>query len=135
MALRDAFAAAHTHSNTQEQGHAKSLAEAQQRSDGPSKQLMQETAQQRQALQQEQTRIASQLKFAERRIATFEEALLEAQREVAHERDQRQAAVGEANALKAINASQRSQLDDFVRAALAPPPAPKQRAPRRSRGP
>ena len=130
VALRDALAAAHAHSNTQEQGHAKSLAEAQQRYEGLSKQLMQETAQQRQALQQEQTRIASQLKFAERRIATLEDAVLEAQREAAHERDQRQAAAGEANALKAINASQRSQLDDLVRAALAPPPAPKQWAPR-----
>ncbi|WP_034302255.1 DNA-binding protein [Herbaspirillum sp. RV1423] len=129
-ALREALAAAHTHTTAQQQVHAKSLAETQQRYDGLSKQLMQETAQQRQALQQEQNRIGSQLKFAERRIATLEEAIAEAQRETVHERDQRQAAVGEANALKAINASQRVQLDEIVRATLAPPPAPKQRAPR-----
>lgn len=117
------------HATTLEQSHAENLAAAQQRYEGLSRQLLNETAQQRQAMQQEQGRIASQLKFAERRIATLEEALAHAEAEAAAERDQRQAAVGEASALKAVNASQRAQLDELMRAALAPPPVPKKRAP------
>jgi chromosome segregation ATPase len=117
-----------------EQSHAESLAVAQQRYEGLSKQLLQETAQQRQALQQEQGRIASQLKFAERRIATLEAAVAHAEADAAAERDKRQAAVGEANALKAVNASQRAQLDELMRAAIAKTPASKQRAAPRRKG-
>lgn len=111
-----------------EKSHVDGLAAAQQRYEGLSKHLMSETAQQRQALQQEQGRLTSQLKFAERRIGTLEEAVAHAQAEAAAERDKRQAAVGEANALKAVNASQRAQLDELMRAAIARTPAPKQRA-------
>jgi chromosome segregation ATPase len=111
-----------------EQVHTESLAAVQQRYEGLSKQLLQETAQQRQAMQQEQGRIASQLKSAERRVAALEEAVEHAKAETAAERDQRQAAVGEANALKAVNASQQAHLDELMRAAMAHPPAPKKRA-------
>lgn len=121
--------AAREHAATLEQTHAENLAALQQRYEGLSKQLLQETAQQRQALQQEQSRLASQLKFAERRIGTLEEALAQSEAEAATEREKRQAAVGEANAFKAVNASQRAQLDELMRAALAPAPAPKRRAP------
>lgn len=121
--------AARAHAAALEQSHAESLAAVQQRYEGLSKQLLQETAQQRQALQQEQGRLASQLKFAERRIATLEEAVTHAEADAAAERDKRQAAIGEANALKAVNASQRAQLDELMRAAIAKAPAPKQRAP------
>lgn len=127
--LQAELQAARTHAAALEQSHAENLTAAQQRYEGLSKQLLQETAQQRQALQQEQGRVASQLKFAERRIATLEEAVAHAEAEAAGERDKRQAAVGEANALKAVNASQRAQLDELMRAAIAKTPAPKQRAP------
>lgn len=102
-----------------ERKHQEGLATAQQRYDGLSKQLLQETAQQRQALQQEQHRLASQLKFAERRIATLEEAVSQAEADAVTERDKRQAAVGEANALRAVTASQRAQLDELMRATIA----------------
>lgn len=127
-ALQAELQAARAHAAALEQSHAESLATVQQRYEGLSKQLLQETAQQRQAMQQEQGRIASQLKFAERRIAMLEEALTHAEADAAAERDQRQVAVGEANALKAVNASQRAQLDELMRAAIAKVPAPKQRA-------
>ncbi|GAB3554731.1 hypothetical protein GCM10027343_43020 [Noviherbaspirillum agri] len=127
-ALQAELQAARAHAAALEQSHAESLAAVQHRYEGLSKQLLQETAQQRQALQQEHSRLASQLKFAERRIATLEEAVAHAESEAAAERDQRQAAVGEANALKAVNASQRAQLDELMRAAIAKTPAPKQRA-------
>lgn len=127
-ALQAELQAARAHAAALEQSHAESLAAVQQRYEGLSKQLLQETAQQRQALQQEQSRLASQLKFAERRMATLEEAVAHAEADAAAERDKRQAAVGEANALKAVNASQRAQLDELMRAAIAKTPAPKQRA-------
>jgi chromosome segregation ATPase len=111
-----------------EQTQAETLTAAQQRFEGLSKQLLQETAQQRQAQQDERGRLASQLKFAERRIATLETSLESAEMELAKEREQRNKVAGEASAFKAINASQRAQLDDLLRAALAPPPTPKKRA-------
>ncbi len=119
---------AREHAAALEHSHAENLAATQQRYEGLSKQLLQETAQQRQAMQQEQGRLASQLKFAERRIATLEEAVAHAEAEAAAERDKRQAAIGEATALKAVNASQRAQLDELMRAAIVKMPAPKQRA-------
>lgn len=128
-ALQAEVQAARGHAVALEQSHAESLVAVQQRYEGLSKQLLQETAQQRQALQQEQNRMASQLKFAERRMTTLEEAVAHAEADVAAERDKRQAAVGEANALKAVNVSQRAQLDELMRAAIAKTPAPKQRAP------
>lgn len=128
-ALQAELQAARMHATDLDKAHAENLAAAQQRYEGLSRQLMQETAQQRQALQQEQNRIVSQLKFADKRIATLEEALTHAESEATAERDKRQVAVGEANALKAVNASQRAQLDELMRAAIAKTPAPKQRAP------
>lgn len=128
--------------------HQESLVAAQQRYEGLSKQLLQETALQRQQFQQEQSRLSSQLKFAERRISTLEEAISHAEADAASERDKRQAAVGEATALKAVNASQRSQLEEIMRSTLAnaattrhrrspapaEPPGSKQPAPRRKGG-
>jgi chromosome segregation ATPase len=111
-----------------ERGHADALAAVQQRYEGLSKQLMQETAQQRQAQQDERGRLASQLKFAERRIATLEASLESSEKELSKEREQRHKVAGEASAFKAINASQRAQLDELVRAAMAPPPATRKRA-------
>lgn len=52
-----------------------------------------------------------------------------AEAETEAERDKRLAAAGEANALNAINASQRAQLDELLRTALAPPPSPKKHVP------
>lgn len=111
-----------------ERQHQEGLAAAQQRYDGLSKQLLQETAQQRQALQQEQGRLVSQLKFAERRITTLEEAVSRAEADAAAERDKRQVAVGEANALKAVTASQRAQLDELMRATIAKASTPNRRS-------
>jgi len=108
--------------------HVDALAAVQQRYEGLSKQLLQETAQQRQSLQDERGRLASQLKFAERRIATLEASLGSTEKELSKEREQRQQVTGEASAFKAINASQRAQLDDLMRVAMAPPPASKKRA-------
>lgn len=122
--------AARTHSATLEQTHADALAAVQQRYEGLSKQLLQETAQQRQAQQDERGRLASQLKFAERRIATMESSLQDADSVLAKEREQRHKLAGEASAFKAVNASQRAQLDELMRAALAPPPAARKRAER-----
>jgi DNA repair exonuclease SbcCD ATPase subunit len=107
------------------QSQADALATVHQRYEGLSKQLMQETAQQRQEQQEERNRLASQLKFAERRIATLETSLGEAEHELAREREQRQKVAGEASAFKAINASQRAQLDDLLRVALTNPPMKK----------
>lgn len=72
--LRAEMRAAREYATALKEFHSENFAAVQQRYEGLSKQLLQETAQQRQALQQEQGRIASQLKFAERRIATLEEA-------------------------------------------------------------
>ena len=63
---------AHEHNTALEQAHAESLAEAQQRYEGLSKQLLQETAQQRQTQQPDSNRLTPQLKFAERRIASVQ---------------------------------------------------------------
>lgn len=105
------------------------LAAAHERYEGLSKQLLQETGHQRQAIKQEQQRLSSQLKFAERRIAGLEDALAHALADAASERGKVMAAVAEATTLKAINSTQRMQLDELIRATLAKAPAPKQRAP------
>ncbi|MYM94128.1 DNA-binding protein [Duganella vulcania] len=112
-----------------EQGRLEQVAAAQERYEGLSKQLMQETAYQRQALQQEQLRVSSQLKFAERRIGVLEESVERTEAELKNERSRAQTAVGEANAFKVVNASMRAQLDELVRAAMVQPPGAKQAAP------
>ena len=82
-AVQAEWQAARAHVAALEQSHAEGLAAVQQRYEGSSKQLLQETAQQRQALQQEQSRLVSHLKFTERRIATLEEALAHAEADAA----------------------------------------------------
>ena len=82
------------------------LADVQHRYEALSKQLLQETAHQREALKKEHAQFASQLKFAERRVAALDGERERLEGKLAGEREARQQAVGEALALKAINASQ-----------------------------
>jgi len=100
---------------TVERTHAGALADVQHRYEALSKQLLQETAHQREALKREHAHSASQLKFAERRVATLDGERERLEGELASEREARQQAVGEALALKAINASQYAQLDELLR--------------------
>jgi len=99
------------------------LEAAQHRYEALSKQLLQETAHQREALKKEHAQAASQLKFAERRIAALEAERDRLDGDLAREREARQQAVGEALALKAINAQQHAQLADLLRD-IAPKPMP-----------
>ncbi|KUZ71676.1 DNA-binding protein [Burkholderia ubonensis] len=101
--------------------HTVALEAAQHRYEALSKQLLQETAHQREALKKEHAQAASQLKFAERRIAGLEGERDRLDSEVAREREARQQAVGEALALKAVNAQQHAQLGDLLRD-IAPKP-------------
>lgn len=137
---RSSLQAAHAETQTQlqaireqqaalERSGMEQVAAARERYEGLSKQLLQETAHQRQTLQQEQGRASSQLKFAERRIAALEESAERTEAELKTERARAQTAVGEANAFKVVNASMRAQLDELMRAALVHPPGAKQRAP------
>jgi hypothetical protein len=98
-----------------ERTHAAALADVQHRYEALSKQLLQETAHQREALKEEHAQFASQLKFAERRVAALDGERERLEGELAGEREARQQAVGEALALKAINASQYAQLDELLR--------------------
>lgn len=91
------------------------LADVQHRYEALSKQLLQETAHQREALKKEHAHSASQLKFAERRVAALDGERERLEGELASELGARQQAVGEALALKAINASQYAQLDELLR--------------------
>ncbi|WP_440130258.1 DNA-binding protein [Trinickia symbiotica] len=102
-----------------ERAHAEWLAEAQHRYEALSKQLLQETAHQRAALKKEHEQFASQLKFAERRIAALEGERERLEAELFSERATRQQAVGEALALKAVNSSQHAQLDELMRVVSA----------------
>jgi hypothetical protein len=54
--------------------------------------------------------------------------LARAESALAGEREKRQSLAGEANAFKAVNASQRAQLDELLRAALTPKPKAKKPA-------
>ena len=102
-----------------ERAHTVSLADAQHRYEALSRQLLQETAHQREALKKEQAQFASQLKFAERRIAALEGERERMEDELVRERGTRQQAVGEALALKAINATQHAQLAELMRVVSA----------------
>jgi predicted nuclease with TOPRIM domain len=104
-----------------ERTHAQALADVQHRYEALSKQLLQETAYQREALKKEHANAASQLKFGERRIAALEGERDRLEGELATERTARQQAVAEALAFKAVNASQHAQLDDLLRAVSASP--------------
>jgi predicted nucleic acid-binding Zn-ribbon protein len=91
------------------------IADVQHRYEALSRQLLQETAHRREALKKEHAHSASQLKFAERRVAALDGERERLEGELASEREARQQAVGEALALKAINASQYAQLDELLR--------------------
>ena len=126
--LEAALATAQERAMTGERAHAEAVATIQARYEALSKQLMQETAHQRDAVQAERTQLASQLKFAERRLAALEQERERIGADLASEQAARQSAAGEASALKAVTASQRAQLDELLRATLAA--AAKPRAPR-----
>ncbi len=113
------FDAAATERAGLERTHAAALADAQHRYEALSRQLLQETAHQREALKKEHAQFASQLKFAERRSAALEGERERFEGELANERAARQQAVGEALALKAVNASQHAQLVELMRVVSA----------------
>ncbi|TES61940.1 transcriptional regulator [Burkholderia cepacia] len=106
-----------------DRAHMTALEAAQHRYEALSKQLLQETAHQREALKKEHAQAVSQLKFAERRVAALEAERDRLDGDLAREREARQQAVGEALALKAINAQQHVQLADVLRD-IAPKPTP-----------
>ena len=106
--------------------HAAALAATQERYEGLSRRLLEETAQQRQAAQAETARLSSQIKFADKRHEALEARLQNAQAELAGALGLRQQAAGEVAALRYVNTSLRTQLDEFVRAlpAASAGPAP-----------
>lgn len=106
------------------EAHAHTIAAAQERYEGLSKRLLEETAQQRQAAQAELARMASQAKFADKRQAALEARLHQLDAELIDSRGQQQQAAGEAIALRYVNTSLRAQLDDIARALPAAPTAP-----------
>jgi len=95
---------------------AQAITAAQERYEGLSRRLLEETGQQRQAAQGELGRLASQLKFADKRQATLEGRLQQLESDLTDVRGQHQQATGEVSALRYVNASLRSQLDEFVSA-------------------
>jgi chromosome segregation ATPase len=106
------------------------IAAARERYDGLSKQLLQETAQQRQANQTEVSRMNSQSKFAEKREATMLGRIEQLEADLLEVRTQRDKAAGEVSALKYVNTSLKTQVDEFLRSrahdmlpAAAPGPA------------
>jgi chromosome segregation ATPase len=101
---------------------AQAIAAAQERYEGLSRRLLEETGQQRQAAQAEIGRLASQLKFADKRQAVLEARLQQLESDLIDVRGQHQKATGEVATLRYVNASLRAQLDEFVRA-LGPAPA------------
>ena len=117
--LETALATVQERAVADERAHTEAIATIQTRYEALSKQLLQETAHQRDAVRAERAQLASQLKFAERRIAALEEERGRLDAELVSERAARQTAVGEASALKAVTASQRAQLDEMLRATLA----------------
>ncbi|UMY33479.1 DNA-binding protein [Burkholderia contaminans] len=118
QAALDTLAAEQTE---RERIHNTALETTQHRYEALSKQLLHETAHQREALKKEHAQAASQLKFAERRIGALEGERDRLDGELAREREARQQSVGEALALKAVNAQQHAQLSDLLRD-IAPKP-------------
>jgi hypothetical protein len=116
QAQRDAEVAEHAERG---RAHVAAIAETQHRYEALSRQLLQETAHQREALKKEHAQSALQLKFAERRIAALEGERERMEGELVQERGTRQQAVGEALALKAINATQHAQLAELMRVVSA----------------
>ncbi|MBB1634910.1 DNA-binding protein [Cupriavidus sp. UME77] len=117
--LEAALATAQERATAGDRSHAEAVATIQARYEALSKQLLQETAHQRDALQAERGQFTSQLKFAERRLASLEDVRGRLEADLASERAARQTAAGEASALKAVTASQRAQLDELLHATLA----------------
>ncbi|MDT7520581.1 DNA-binding protein [Rhodoferax sp. TBRC 17660] len=110
------------------------IAAARERYDGLSKQLLQETAQQRQAAQVEVTRMTTQAKFAEKREASLSGRIEQLEADLLEVRSQRDKAAGEVSALKYINTSLKIQVDEFLKARtgekvlVVPPNQSKRRA-------
>lgn len=100
---------------------------ARDRYDGLAKQLMLETGQQRQAAHAESSRLASQLKFAEKREAAQSERVAHVEAELQEVRAQRDQALGEVSALKYVNTALRAQLDAIMSHLPQPIPSPKVR--------
>ena len=90
------------------------VATAREQYDGLSRQLLQETAQQRQLVQQEGSRLASQLKFAEKRETSLVGRLESLESELQEARTARDKASGEIAALRYVNTSLRAQLDEYM---------------------
>ncbi|HEX6704716.1 MAG TPA: hypothetical protein VF169_08150 [Albitalea sp.] len=109
-----------------QRAQADGVAAAQERYEGLSKQLLQETAQQRQAAQAELARMASQQKFADKREAALQTRLEQLETDLVESRAQREQAAGEVSALRYVNASMRAQIDEIMRAVPTPkaPPVP-----------
>ena len=101
------------------------IAAARERYDGLSKQLLQETAQQRQAAQVELGRMANQAKFADKREASLLGRIEQLDADLLEVRMQRDKAAGEVSALKYINTALKIQVDDFLKSRMSEPvPAP-----------
>lgn len=96
------------------QSQAEAVASARDRYDGLSKQLLQETALQRQAVQQEAARLGNQLKFAEKRDTANLARLAQLEAELQDLRGERDKANGEAAALRYVNSTLRAQVEDIV---------------------
>ena len=110
------------------------IATARERYDGLSKQLLQETAQQRQTALAEVNRMNSQSKFAEKREATLVGRIEQLEADLLDVRTQRDKAAGEVSALKYVNVSLKTQVDEFLKSRTqdtvpvpAPPPSPTKR--------
>lgn len=108
------------------------IAAARERYDGLSKQLLQETAQQRQAAQAELSRMTSQSKFAEKREVTLLGRIEQMEADLLDVRTLRDKAAGEVSALKYVNTSLKTQVDEFLKSRIhdtppAPPPSPTKR--------
>jgi hypothetical protein len=100
-------------------GRAQAIAAAQERYEGLSRRLLEETGQQRQAAQSELGRLASQLKFADKRQATLEGRVQQLEAELVDVRGQHQKSSGEVAALRYVNTSLNSQLEEFIRSMAA----------------
>lgn len=107
-----------------QRAQAEAVAAAQERYEGLSKQLLQETAQQRQAAQAELGRMASQQKFADKREAALQARLEQLEADLLEARAQREQATGEVSALRYVNTSMRAQIDEIMRAVPAPKASP-----------
>lgn len=100
--------------------HDEALAAARERYEGMSRRLLEKTAQQRQAAQAEVTRLASQLKFADKREAAVQARVQQLDAELSEARALKDQAIGEVAALRYVNTSLRAQIDEFMRSMPRP---------------